>query len=261
MLLTDQDFGVSARHAAPREPGIVGPPSGRRPATCCFDLVPNARSVRKGDLDRHRRHDRPRACRRRSRRASRSAPSSRIEHGEGELDRRIHVKPAADLRRLDIVAGPDQAPRRSAARRRSDARRRAPSVDAPRAARRSSAGSCSSPRSRRCRSSACPADLTPLLVASVGFLAGSIPGAVLRLRPRPVHGHRAAARRSASTRWSSPRSATAPAACASCATPPTASPRSRSAPPPPRSPRSASRCCSSCSASTRRSRCCSCARS
>ena len=27
----------------------------------------------------------------------------RIEIGEGELDRRIHVAPAADLRRLDIV--------------------------------------------------------------------------------------------------------------------------------------------------------------
>jgi rod shape-determining protein MreC len=28
---------------------------------------------------------------------------SRIDEGEGELDRRIHVKPAADLRRLDFV--------------------------------------------------------------------------------------------------------------------------------------------------------------
>jgi rod shape-determining protein MreC len=28
---------------------------------------------------------------------------SRIDIGEGELDRRIHIKPAADLRRLDLV--------------------------------------------------------------------------------------------------------------------------------------------------------------
>ena len=37
---------------------------------------------------------------------------SRVDIGEGELDRRIHVKPAADLRRLDTVAGADQARRR-----------------------------------------------------------------------------------------------------------------------------------------------------
>ena len=28
---------------------------------------------------------------------------TRVELGEGELDRRIHVRPAADLRRLDLV--------------------------------------------------------------------------------------------------------------------------------------------------------------
>jgi rod shape-determining protein MreC len=27
----------------------------------------------------------------------------RIDEGDGELDRRIHVRPAADLRRLDVV--------------------------------------------------------------------------------------------------------------------------------------------------------------
>ena len=32
-----------------------------------------------------------------------------------------------------------------------------------------------------------PADLTPLLVASAGFIAGSVTGAVVRLLPRPVH--------------------------------------------------------------------------
>ena len=36
-----------------------------------------------------------------------------------------------------------------------------------------------------------PVDLSPLIVASVGFLAGSVPGAVLRLLLRAVHRHRA----------------------------------------------------------------------
>ena len=79
------------------------------------------------------------------------------------------------------------------------------------------------------------ADLTPLVVASVGLLAGSLPGAVDRLRRSACSSTSRSCRRSGSPRCCSSRSATGPAACARCATPRTRSRRSPSAPPPPRS--------------------------
>ena len=57
-----------------------------------------------------------------------------------------------------------------------------------------------------------PADLSPLLVASVGLLCGSVPGALLRLRPRPVRGHRAAPDARRHLARAARASATAPAA-------------------------------------------------
>jgi rod shape-determining protein MreC len=93
MLLTDQDFGVSARTRA-GDPGIIG--------DLLFDLVPKAQRVRKGDLII--------TAGTTTARLPSPFPQgivignvSRIEYGEGPLDRRIHVTPAADLRRLDMV--------------------------------------------------------------------------------------------------------------------------------------------------------------
>jgi rod shape-determining protein MreC len=101
MLLTDQDFGVSALDAKSSEPGSIESTPGS-PGDLMLNLVPNAKAVRTGDSivtagtisDRY--------------------PSpfpkgiligvvSRVDLGEGELDRRIHVRPAADLRRVDTV--------------------------------------------------------------------------------------------------------------------------------------------------------------
>jgi rod shape-determining protein MreC len=100
MLLTDQDFGVSARTRA-GDPGIIGPVQGT-PGDLLFDLVPKAQNVRKGDLII--------TAGTTTARLPSPFPQgivignvSRIEYGEGPLDRRIHVTPAADLRRLDMV--------------------------------------------------------------------------------------------------------------------------------------------------------------
>jgi rod shape-determining protein MreC len=100
-LLTDQDFAASGMTANTQEPGSVSPAIGG-PGDLLFDLVDNASRVQKGDLVITA--------------GTRSGPLgslyprgipigtvSRIEMGEGELDRRIHIKPAADLRRLDLV--------------------------------------------------------------------------------------------------------------------------------------------------------------
>ena len=104
-----------------------------------------------------------------------------------------------------------------------------------------------------------PADLSPLLVASVGLLWGRSPGApfgfglglfvdIALLQTLGV------------TSLLFTISATGPGVCASCATPPTACAVAVGAAATAVA-RSASRSCSSCSAPMRRSRCCSCARS
>ena len=100
MLLTDQDFGVSARTRA-GDPGIIGPVQGT-PGDLLLDLVPKAQNVRKGDLII--------TAGTTTARLPSPFPQgivignvSRIDYGEVPLDRRIHVSPAADLRRLDLV--------------------------------------------------------------------------------------------------------------------------------------------------------------
>ena len=101
MLLTDQDFGVSALAPRRGEPGSITPIPGAG-GDLLFDLVDNAEEIRKGDLIVT------------AGTSSERLPSvyprailigtvKRIDIGEGELDRRIHVEPAADLLRLDIV--------------------------------------------------------------------------------------------------------------------------------------------------------------
>jgi rod shape-determining protein MreC len=101
MLLTDPDFGVSAKVAKSQEPGTIGPIEGT-PGDLLFDNVSNPQDVHKGDLVIT-------AGTTTQRLRSPFPPGipignvSRVELGEGPLDRRIHVSPAADLRRLDLV--------------------------------------------------------------------------------------------------------------------------------------------------------------
>jgi rod shape-determining protein MreC len=100
MLLSDADFGVSALAAQANQPGSILPVAGS-PGDLLLDLVPEAKEVRTGDSIVT------------AGTVSERLPSpfpegiligtvKRIE-GEGELDRTIHVAPAADLRSLDFV--------------------------------------------------------------------------------------------------------------------------------------------------------------
>ncbi|MET0685230.1 MAG: rod shape-determining protein MreC [Solirubrobacteraceae bacterium] len=100
MLLSDADFGVSARALNADQPGIALPITGSR-NELLFDLVPQAKKVREGDrivTAGTITNDLP----------SPFPPdiligTVRKVQGEGELERQIHVKPAADLRSLDFV--------------------------------------------------------------------------------------------------------------------------------------------------------------
>jgi rod shape-determining protein MreC len=101
MLLTDPNFGVSAKVAKSQEPGTIGPVEGT-PGDLLLDNLAKPQDVRKGDLIIT-------AGTTTQRLRSPFPPGipigevSRLEIGEGPLDRRIHVAPAADLRRLDLV--------------------------------------------------------------------------------------------------------------------------------------------------------------
>jgi rod shape-determining protein MreC len=100
MLLSDSEFGVSARAARSGQSGSVLPVAGS-PGDLLFDLVPQAKRVRTGDTI-------VTAGTISNRLPSPFPPGiaigsvKRIE-GEGELDRTIHVEPFADLRDLDYV--------------------------------------------------------------------------------------------------------------------------------------------------------------
>jgi rod shape-determining protein MreC len=100
MLLSDAEFGVSALAVQANQPGSIQPVAGS-PGDLLLDLVPEAKQVRTGDSIVT------------AGTVSERLPSpfpeglligtvKRIE-GEGELDRTIHVEPAADLRSLDFV--------------------------------------------------------------------------------------------------------------------------------------------------------------
>ena len=257
MLLTDQDFGVSAQALESGEPGSVGPRSAL-PATCSSTSCRTPSKVRKGELiftAGTSTSSRVSAC------ASLYPRGDPDRHGQADRDRRGRARPA-DPR----PAGRRPAPPRHRAGADRAARRPAgagavtitpQAAVPPRPARAARRHRRSSAPSRRSSIFGVPADLSPLLVASVGFLCGLDPRRRLRLLPRPVRRHLAAAdaRRDLARlhggrlrRRPHPRAAR-----------PRARPRAgrRSAPRPPRSRRSASRCCSSCSASRRRCRCCS----
>jgi rod shape-determining protein MreC len=105
MLLTDQDFGVSARTVRSGEPGSVGPAVGA-PGDLRFELVPNAKEVERGEMiitAGTTTSTRASALRSLYPKGILIGKVKRIETGEGELDRVIHVAPVANLRDLDIV--------------------------------------------------------------------------------------------------------------------------------------------------------------
>jgi len=105
MLLTDQNFGVSARSLRSGEPGNIGPAVGA-PGDLRFELVPNAKEVERGEMiitAGTTTSTRASALRSLYPRGIPIGTVKRIETGEGELDRVIHVAPSANLRDLDIV--------------------------------------------------------------------------------------------------------------------------------------------------------------
>jgi rod shape-determining protein MreC len=105
MLLTDPEFGVSAQALESGEPGSVGPAVGA-PGDLRFELVPNAKEVHKGEriiTAGTSMSSRVSDLRSLYPRGILIGTVKRVETGEGELDRVIHVQPVADLHNLDIV--------------------------------------------------------------------------------------------------------------------------------------------------------------
>jgi rod shape-determining protein MreC len=100
-LITDQDFSVSALAGAGREPGSVEPAIGA-PGDLLLNMVQNTREVHVGDFVFT-------AGTVVARLESRYPPAiligtvRRIDLGDGDLERRIHVDPAADPLQLDMV--------------------------------------------------------------------------------------------------------------------------------------------------------------
>jgi rod shape-determining protein MreC len=100
-LITDKDFAASGITSDSREPGSVTPALGNT-GDLIFDLVDDVSKVHTGDLI-------VTAGTTEARLQSPFPPAipigtvKKIDTGEGELDRRIHIQPAADVRRLDLV--------------------------------------------------------------------------------------------------------------------------------------------------------------
>ena len=100
-LITDPEFATGGITSVSQEPGSVVPAVGA-PGDLLFKFVDNATKVRKGEIVYT-------AGTTSSRLESRYPPAipigtvDRIDIGDGELDRRIHIKPAADLKRVDMV--------------------------------------------------------------------------------------------------------------------------------------------------------------
>jgi rod shape-determining protein MreC len=100
-LITDPEFATGGITADSREPGSVVPAVGA-PGDLLFKFVDNANKVRKGELvytagtiDKSLESRYPPAIP--------IGKVDRIDIGDGELDKRIHIKPAADLKRVDMV--------------------------------------------------------------------------------------------------------------------------------------------------------------
>jgi rod shape-determining protein MreC len=100
-LITDPEFATGGITSASQEPGSVVPAVGA-PGDLLFNFVDNPTRVKKGEIVYT-------AGTTTSRLESRYPPAipigkvDKIDLGDGELDRRIHIKPAADLTRVDLV--------------------------------------------------------------------------------------------------------------------------------------------------------------
>jgi rod shape-determining protein MreC len=100
-LITDQEFAASGITGESREPGSVIPAVGAS-GDLIFDLVDDASKVRTGELVYT-------AGTTDSRFSSPYPPGiligtvKRIDSADGELDPKIHIAPAADVRRVDRV--------------------------------------------------------------------------------------------------------------------------------------------------------------
>jgi rod shape-determining protein MreC len=100
-LITDQDFGTGGITGQSQEPGSVVPAVGA-PGDLIFEVIDNAAKVRVGDtvytagtIENRLQSLYPRAIP--------IGTVKRIDLGDGELDRRIHIQPSADLTRVDMV--------------------------------------------------------------------------------------------------------------------------------------------------------------
>ncbi|MDA0163443.1 rod shape-determining protein MreC [Solirubrobacter ginsenosidimutans] len=100
-LITDPEFATGGITGTSQEPGSVVPAVGA-PGDLLFKFVDNANKVRKGEIVYT-------AGTISSRLESRYPPAipigiiDRIDIGDGELDKRIHITPTADLTRVDMV--------------------------------------------------------------------------------------------------------------------------------------------------------------
>jgi rod shape-determining protein MreC len=100
-LITDPEFATGGITSVSQEPGSVVPAVGK-PGDLLFKFVDNANRVRKGELV----YTAGTISSRLESRYPAAIPIGtidRIDLGDGELDRRIHIKPAADLTRVDMV--------------------------------------------------------------------------------------------------------------------------------------------------------------
>jgi rod shape-determining protein MreC len=100
-LITDKDFAAAGVTADTREPGSVTPSLGAT-GDLLFDLVDNVSKVKTGDLivtagttDSRLQSPFPAGIP--------IGTVKRIDLGSGDLDPRIHITPAADVRKLDLV--------------------------------------------------------------------------------------------------------------------------------------------------------------
>jgi rod shape-determining protein MreC len=100
-LITDPEFATGAIAGAAQEPGTVVP-SVNTPGELQFKFVDNAAKVRTGDLV-YTAGTTVSRLESRYPRAITIGRVSRIDLGDGELDRRVRIRPAADLKRVDLV--------------------------------------------------------------------------------------------------------------------------------------------------------------
>jgi rod shape-determining protein MreC len=100
-LITDRNFAISAKTSKSNEPGTLAPAFGS-PGSMVLDLVSHGANVKKGETVIT------------AGTTSSSLPShfpkgiiigriTKVEEGDSQLERKIHVTPTVDLRRLELV--------------------------------------------------------------------------------------------------------------------------------------------------------------